>query len=142
LVRKNRIVAFSRVIEEYSYKSVMLPLGNIAIFVSGIGFCFVGLGKSCIFVAVYTSVMNIVFSKHSCEQMFRRGINHETVMRVVSQPDQTIADNDEPTIIIYQSLVKEDNQMFLLRVFVNREKLPNVIVTVYKTTKISKYYES
>ena len=74
--------------------------------------------------------------------MSRRGISYETVMKVVSQPDQTIADIDEPTIIIYQSLINEDNQMFLLRVFVNRDKQPNVIVTVYRTTKISKYYES
>jgi len=86
--------------------------------------------------------MDFVFSKHACEQMSRRGISYETVMKVVSQPDQTIADIDEPTIIIYQSLINEDNQMFLLRVFVNRDKQPNVIVTVYRTTKISKYYES
>jgi len=86
--------------------------------------------------------MDLVFSKHAYEQMSRRGINYETVMKVVSQPDQTIADTDEPTMVIYQSLIKEDNQMFLLRIFVNRKKHPNMIVTLYKTTKISKYYES
>ena len=86
--------------------------------------------------------MDLFFSKHACEQMSRRGINHETVLNVVLRPDQIIAENDEPTIVIYQSLMKEDNQMFLLRVFVNRDKQPNVIVTLYKTTKISKYYES
>jgi len=74
--------------------------------------------------------------------MLRRGINRETVLMVIAQPDQIIADNDDISIIIYQSLIKEDNQMFLLRVFVNKEKQPNVIVTLYKTTKISKYYES
>jgi len=86
--------------------------------------------------------MDFKFSIHAREQMSRRSINHETVLMVVSKPDQTIADNENPTIVIYQSLVKEDNQMFLLRVFVNIDKQPNVIVTLYKTTKISKYYES
>ena len=85
--------------------------------------------------------MDIIFSEHAREQMSRRGINYRTVLMVVSQPDQTIVDHEEPTIIIYQSLIKEDNQMFLLRVFVNREKQPNMIITLYKTTKISKYYE-
>ena len=86
--------------------------------------------------------MDLIFSTHARAQMSRRGINHETVLMVVSKPDQTIADNENPTVIVYQSLVKEDNQMFLLRVFVNIDKKPNVIVTLYKTTKISKYYES
>ena len=68
-------------------------------------------------------------------------VNYETVLMVVSRPDQTIINNEEPTIVIYQSIIKEDNQMFLLRVFVNIDKQPNVIITLYKTTKISKYYE-
>ena len=86
--------------------------------------------------------MDLIFSKHAYEQMFRRGINHETVLMVVSRPDQTIADNEEPAIVIYQSLINENKQMFLLRVFVDVTKHPNVVVTLYKTTKISKYYES
>jgi hypothetical protein len=86
--------------------------------------------------------MDFIVSRHAREQMLRRGINHETVMMVVSHPDQTLADKETPTKIIYQSLIKEENRMFLLRVFVETDKQPNVIITVYKTTKISKYYES
>jgi hypothetical protein len=86
--------------------------------------------------------MDFIISKHAHEQMSRRGINYETVMGVVSNPDQTIVDNETPTKIIRQSLIKEDNRIFLLRVFVDTDKQPNVIITVYKTTKISKYYES
>jgi hypothetical protein len=74
--------------------------------------------------------------------MIRRSINHDAVLSVISRPDQKITDDEDPAIVIYQSLIKEDGQLFLLRVFVNRDKQPNVIVTVYKTTKISKYYES
>ena len=85
--------------------------------------------------------MAVRFSKHAHEQMLLRGIAYETVNDVVSFPDQTIVNEDEPTKVIYQSLIKENNTMFLLRVFVDTEKEPNVIITVYKTTKISKYYE-
>ena len=86
--------------------------------------------------------MDLIISNHAREQMFRRGINHETVLMVVSRSDQTIANSEEPAIVIYQSLINEDNQKFLLCVFVNVNKHPNVVVTLYKTTKISKYYES
>jgi len=86
--------------------------------------------------------MDIVFSKHAREQMIRRNIEYETVISVVSQPDQTVTDDEDPAIIICQSLLKENEQMFLLRVFINKNIQPNVIVTLYKTTKISKYYES
>ena len=86
--------------------------------------------------------MDLSFSKHAWDQMIRRDINYDDVLSVVSRPDQTIADKDDPAIIICQSLIKEDEQMFLLRVFVNKDKQPNVVVTLYRTTKISKYYES
>ena len=85
--------------------------------------------------------MDIIFSKHAQEQMIRRGISHDMALSVVSQPDQIVADDENPAIVICQSLIKENEQMFLLRVFVDRNKQPNVIVTLYKTTKISKYYE-
>ena len=87
-------------------------------------------------------MMNLIFSKHAQEQMVRRGINQDVVLSVVSQPDHVIADDEDPAIVICQSLIKENGQVFLLRVFVNKSKQPNVIVTLYKTTKISKYHES
>jgi len=86
--------------------------------------------------------MDFVFSKHAIEQMQRRDIKQETVVSVISHPEQTLADDENPGITIFQSLIKENAQMFLLRIFVNTNKQPNVIVTLYKTTKISKYYES
>ena len=86
--------------------------------------------------------MDVIFSKHAQEQMQRRSINYEHVLSTVLQPDQVIVDDEDTDITICQSLIKEDEQMFLLRVFVNKAKHPNVIVTLYRTTKIVKYYES
>jgi hypothetical protein len=85
---------------------------------------------------------DFLWMKHAQEQMRRRGINYETVLLTVSEPDQTIVDDEDMDIIICQSIIKEDKQMFMLRVFVNRDRQPNVVITLYKTTKISKYYES
>jgi len=86
--------------------------------------------------------MEVFFSKHAREQMLRRRINEEIVLMVVFQPDQIIYSNENPTMKIYQSIIKENDVMFLVRIFIDIDKQPNVIVTVYKTTKISKYYES
>ena len=85
--------------------------------------------------------MDFIFSNHAEEQMQRRNINRKDVEDVLLYPDQTLADTENIEITIYQSLLKENSQMFLLRVFVNTIKQPNVIVTLYKTTKIQKYYE-
>jgi len=85
--------------------------------------------------------MDFVFSRHAQEQMIRRGIDYQTVLSVVSAPDQMIVDGNDSDIVIYQSKIKENGLLFLLRVFVNRNKQPSIIVTLYKTTKISKYYE-
>ncbi|GHT19334.1 hypothetical protein AGMMS49965_22620 [Bacteroidia bacterium] len=85
--------------------------------------------------------MKFIFSQHAEEQLMRRGINRSLVVAVVENPDEVIED-DEQDVVIYQSIIKESGQSFLLRVFVNKNKQPIVIVTLYKTTKISKYYES
>jgi len=86
--------------------------------------------------------MNFIFSKHAEEQLGRRLLGRSTVESVVLKPDQVIQDENDEDIAIYQSLVKEDDTMFLYRVFVNVKVQPNVIVTLYRTTKIDKYYES
>ncbi|MDF9829124.1 hypothetical protein M2133_000452 [Parabacteroides sp. PF5-6] len=73
--------------------------------------------------------------------MKRRGICREQVLSVISMPEEVIIDTDDPTVRIYQSVVEEQGKSFLLRVFVNICKQPQVIITLYRTTKISKYYE-
>jgi hypothetical protein len=83
--------------------------------------------------------MKFIFSNHALEQITRRKIDREMVMLALNQPQQIIENEDDSSIVIYQLLIKENEQHFLLRVFVNKNKQPNVIVTVYKTTKITKY---
>ena len=86
--------------------------------------------------------MNFVLSKHAEEQIIRRSLSRDVVDAVVLRPDQVVGDESDEDVAIYQSIVKEDDTVFLYRVFVNTKVEPNVIVTAYKTTKIEKYYES
>ncbi|GHT21453.1 hypothetical protein FACS189464_0670 [Bacteroidia bacterium] len=82
--------------------------------------------------------MKFVFSKHAAEQMFRRGISQEQALSVLLQPEEILTENG---VDIFQSIIEESGQKFLLRVFVNTNQFPKVVVTLYKTTKINKYYE-
>jgi len=81
--------------------------------------------------------MPIEFSKHALERMKQRGIPEKQVRMVVSNPD-SIVKADHRTI--FQSLIEsESGKTYLFRVFLNTEKDPNVVITVYKTSKLEKY---
>jgi hypothetical protein len=82
--------------------------------------------------------MDYIFSQHVLEQMKIRAISKEIVENVLTKPDQIMTHED---LTIFQGLEKGDKTIFLIRVFVNMRKTPNVVVTVYRTSKIDKYYE-
>ncbi len=83
--------------------------------------------------------MNFEFSKHALEQMIIRDVSKDIVMKVLENPDEI---KQEDGMSIYQSIIPYlDEGNYLIRVFVNSNKIPNLIVPVYKTSKISKYYE-
>jgi len=83
----------------------------------------------------------IKISKHAKEQMDERGISEEMLMNIIVSPQQSIP--DEPEKMIYQSVeyFAEDKREFLVRVFVNTIKQPNLVITVYRTSKIKKYWK-
>ncbi|KAA6302740.1 MAG: hypothetical protein EZS26_001247 [Candidatus Ordinivivax streblomastigis] len=86
--------------------------------------------------------MNFVLSQHAEEQMLRRCIDKKQLLDVLGSPDEIVTGETNEDIRVYQSIFKENEQLFLLRVFVNINKQPNMVITVYKTTKIYKYYEA
>jgi hypothetical protein len=85
--------------------------------------------------------MGFVLSKHCKEQMQLRNISEKIVFKVLDAPDQIIKEDD--SIMIYQSIIiSENNENHLFRIFVNVSKQPNLVITVYQTSKIDKYYEN
>lgn len=79
------------------------------------------------------------YSKHSIEEMQKRGISMDIVESVLSNPHQIIPQNNNE---IYQSIIKFENEgNYLVRIFVNKDVTPNKVITVYRTLKITKYYE-
>jgi hypothetical protein len=86
--------------------------------------------------------MEFDFSIHAKEQMTLRGISQDEVKVILQSPQQVIYDSEISEIEIYQSIFKNlQDQNYLIRVFVNRTKNPKLVVTVYKTSKILKYWK-
>jgi hypothetical protein len=83
--------------------------------------------------------MQYILTKHASLQIKRRKIPKAKVDDVINNPGQIVEDAD---FYIYQSIIEENqNNKYLLRIFVKRNEKPLKIITAYKTSKIKKYYE-
>lgn len=83
----------------------------------------------------------IRISDHAREQMAERGISEGMVLSIIAASQQTIPlDTDK---VVYQSLqyFEEEAKEYLVRVFVNIIKVPNLVITVYRTSKVEKYWK-
>jgi hypothetical protein len=78
-----------------------------------------------------------VLTPHARFQMQRRGIDEAIVHRVMTAPEQQF--DLRPGRAVRQSRV-EMGRTYLVRVVVDVERSPAEVVTVYRTTKISKYW--
>ena len=77
-------------------------------------------------------------SQHFKDQMQLRNINISEIEEVLNNPQQKLT---EDGLTVYQKPVEEKGKQYLLRIFVNELKQPPVAVTVYKTSKITKYLQ-
>jgi hypothetical protein len=84
---------------------------------------------------------DFVYSRHAQEEMVRRGIAQALVDDVLRSPEQVVPEQNGR--VAYQSRVEMDRgQIFLLRVLVAESADPAVVVTVYRTSKIAKYWRT
>ena len=83
--------------------------------------------------------MKFRLSNHAKEEMQRRGIPLEFVESVLNSPQQIIDEKSGKKA--YQSQIDfGDGRIFLLRVIVAEDIGPAVLVTIYRTGKIDKYW--
>ena len=87
------------------------------------------------------SIINFIFTPHAKFEMQRRGLSEDIVNGILKKPEQRVP--MRPGRVVFQSRVKmeEHGNLYLIRVFVDIDRVPNEVVTVYKTSKISKYWE-
>jgi len=83
--------------------------------------------------------MKFKLSRHALEEIERRGIPRDLLDQVLQNPQQILPERDGKKI--YQSQVEfGESKLFLLRAIVNDAVEPAVVVTVYRTSKIEKYW--
>ncbi len=79
-------------------------------------------------------------TNHAIFEMARRRISENDIARVLHAPEQ--AEHIQPGRAVYQSrlYIGEPPKTFLLRIFIDIDREPPAVVTVYLTSKIEKYW--
>lgn len=84
--------------------------------------------------------MEFRLSVHAKQEMVRRQLPPKDVESVLQNPEQTVDESRGRKA--YQSRVEIGGKMFLVRAIVVDTVDPAIVVTVYRTTKISKYWRT
>jgi hypothetical protein len=84
--------------------------------------------------------MKIIYSRHAEEQLKERKLSKNLVSRILAKPDQVLAGQKGRRIA--QAIVGEEGVEFLVRVVYEEEGDITEVVTVYRTTKIKKYWRN
>ena len=75
--------------------------------------------------------------------MAQRGITKDQIYFVLRNPDSIVNQADKNNgYHIYQAVLESETEKdnnYLLRVFINTDKTPKLVITAYKTSKIEKY---
>lgn len=79
---------------------------------------------------------------HARFEMERRRITEVEIANVLSAPEQ--AETVRSGRVVYQSRMAhgEPSRIYLLRVFVDVDRRPLEVVTVYRTSKVEKYWRN
>jgi hypothetical protein len=83
--------------------------------------------------------LNFSISKHAVEEMARRQISLEQVESLMNHPDQIVEAHGG--LVCYQCLSTKNGKPGLLRAIINDAANPKNIVTIYRTSKIKKYWK-
>lgn len=82
--------------------------------------------------------MDFRLSDHAKKEMDRRQIPEDVLDSVLHQPQQIVPESGRRKA--YQSQISFGGKMFLVRAIVIETLRPPLVVTVYRTSKISKYW--
>jgi len=85
--------------------------------------------------------MNFRISNHALEETGKRKIPISFVEEVLENPQQVFPQDEE--ITVYQSQLDfGTGKLYLLRLFMNTTIDPAVVITIYRTSQIKKYWRN
>jgi Domain of unknown function (DUF4258) len=80
-------------------------------------------------------------SRHAKEEASRRQIPSSWIETVLANPEQRIEESYGKMVL--QSCLRDDRgKMYLVRAILATDKKPPVVVAIYRTSKIQKYWRS
>ncbi|MBS3936044.1 MAG: DUF4258 domain-containing protein [Sulfuritalea sp.] len=82
--------------------------------------------------------MDFVLTDHARLEALRRQIPLEWIEATLTQPEQIVVGTNGRKV--FQSRVITEGRTYLVRLIVEDRHQPPVVVTVYRTSKIEKYW--
>ncbi len=82
----------------------------------------------------------VVLTDHATAEARRRGIRDATVLRVATTPEQRIQIRTHREIRQSRVMDPASGKLHLVRVVVDLEGDADIVVTVYRTSKVRKYW--
>jgi hypothetical protein len=82
----------------------------------------------------------IALSKHAREQAARRGLSEEIVLAVARAPEQRFVVRPGRELRQSRVAMPAGGTLYLIRVVVYADPSDETVVTVYRTSKIGKYW--
>lgn len=81
-------------------------------------------------------------TEHARVEMERRQIGEQEIAHVLASPEQILIVRTGR--VVYQARVEigEPPKRYLLRIFVDVDRDPAEVITVYRTSKVEKYWSS
>jgi hypothetical protein len=76
---------------------------------------------------------------HAIQQALWRGIAEDEIWETLENPEQTIG--LIAGRVVYQRRQLIEGKVYLLRVFVETNVEPQRVITVYRTSKVNKYWQ-
>jgi len=87
-------------------------------------------------------VSRLSISAHALEQAARRGVDEETIQRIATEPEQVIPVRIGREVRQSRVTFPPEGHTYLVRVFVDIGVGAETVVTVYRTSKIAKYWRT
>lgn len=84
------------------------------------------------------AIHNYIISRHAKFELSRRSISEEVIHSVLRNPEQRY-DLRSGRVMVQSRMIME-NKTYLIRVFVDVNCHPAIVVTAYRTSKVEKYW--
>jgi hypothetical protein len=86
-------------------------------------------------------LVDVVFTEHARLEMAHRLIDEEIVRRVLANPEQRFEVRPGRHVLQSRVVASGSEKAYLVRVFADVDRVPGAIVTVYRTSRIAKYWK-